>query len=66
MTKRIDFDTMSDRCIAAGQAVMKVGSPELQAAMRVVLTVLGHEIAAGTSRSIPVQANRAPLRRGLN
>lgn len=40
------FDVMSDLCILAGQAVMQVGSSELKSAMRVVLTVLGREVAA--------------------
>lgn len=55
MKKPLDFDTMADRCIAAADAVKKVGSPELQAAMRVVLTVLGREIALGMTKPVLAQ-----------
>ena len=42
------FDVMADLCILAGQAVMQVGSNDLQAAMRVVLGILGRELASRT------------------
>lgn len=66
MKKPIDFDIMSDRCLSAADAVMKVGSPELQAAMRVVLTVLGREIAQGMTKPALAQVSVPPNRRYAN
>ena len=39
-----EFDAMADACIEAGELVTKGGSPELQAAMRVTLRILGRDI----------------------
>ena len=66
MKKVFEFDDMADRCIAAGEAVMKGGSPDLQAAMRVLLAVLGREIAAGMNKTVPVQSSPIQIRRHLN
>ena len=53
------FDVMADLCILAGQAVMQVGSGELRAAMRVVLGILGQEVAA---RTVAERAAEAPAK----
>ncbi len=58
MTGQNDFDLMSDRCIEAGDAVMKHGSPDMQAAMRVLLAVLGREIATRITTPAMVKKRR--------
>ena len=56
------FDLMADLCILAGQAVMQVGSNDLQAAMRVVLGILGREVAARSLKSDDRPAERSVSR----
>ena len=50
-----EFDAMADACIDAGERVMQSGSPALQTAMRLTLTILGREIAqrALDPRTVP-------------
>ncbi|GJE60508.1 hypothetical protein [Methylobacterium trifolii] len=45
MAQDPDFEAMVDACIAAGEAVMAHGTPELQEAMRLFLFRLGRELA---------------------
>lgn len=45
MTLDSDLDAMTVACIDAGNLVMRLGSPELRAAMRAVLFILGRDIA---------------------
>ena len=45
MIEDSDFDEMADACIAAAERIMQVGSPELQAVMRIVLAILGRDAA---------------------
>ncbi len=40
-----DRDRMADACLLAAEQVNEHGSPELQAAMRMLLFILGQEIA---------------------
>ena len=44
LTEDETFEVMADACIAAGEAVMTHGTPELREAMRALLRILGQEI----------------------
>lgn len=59
MAEDSEFDAMTDACIEAGECVMQTGSPALQAAMRVVLTILGREIVVRSLAPWPDHANGA-------
>ena len=40
-----DLDDMAKACIDAGERVMRTGSADVKAAMRIVLLILGQDIA---------------------
>ncbi len=48
-----DHDDVADACLRAAEQVMTHGSPELKAAMRVVLLILGQEIARDLEGPVP-------------